>query len=200
MQIIAAYQQKQMSRVKKLINYVSNEYKKWICRSKAQSFYTLLKAKLCRNDINWYIIPNGKSNKFKSLLSFTSTEHCTSFKDIFHFQNLRLCLDGDHSFFASKWFCSKIEISLGCYKNQNDFDFFSRLFKSTGGYPCVWQRVKYECHCDFFPIELLYSNSVVWQNRIELMYICNTDDQNPSFVTPTGGRTHVLPTSITYIF
>ena len=28
MQIIAAYQQKQMSRVKKLINYVSNEYKK----------------------------------------------------------------------------------------------------------------------------------------------------------------------------
>ena len=52
----------------------------------------------------------------------------------------------------------------------------------------------------FFPIELLYSNSVVWQNRIELMYICNTDDQNPSFVTPTGGRTHVLLTSITYIY
>ena len=40
----------------------------------------------------------------------------------------------------------------------------------------------------FFPIELLYSNSVVWQNRIELMYICNTDERPKSLICHTYGR------------
>ena len=39
--------------------------------------------------------------------------------------------------------------------------------------------------------------------KIELnlcTFVIPTNDQNPSFVTPTGGRTHVLLTSITYIY
>ena len=51
------------------------------------------------------------------------------------------------------------------------FRFFT-IYHSRLTHPCVWQRVKYECHCEFFPL--------FWTRR---RYYC----YHP-FVTP---RTHV---------